>query len=893
MHRTLRTFKLFVFGFLPLLLAAGLAIKAASEALSDASAQPSVSKPAGAVRRVAVITDITLDAAGRYGIRKFTEALRSKGIAVSEGDGQLESSDFVVLAGLGLGQGPAAEALRAAKAPVPGDAEALTVRKSASYRGMPAIVLAGADGTGLMYAALDVADRVAWTPGGGDPFRFVRDASEAPYLKERGVVIFTMNQAYFESRLHDEQFWVRYLDMFAANRINRLVLTFGYEDGGYMTPIYPYFFDVEGFPEVRVVGLTAEQQARNFAALKRVFRLASERGILIKPGLWEHIYRGKAQGQDGANPWASDGTKPVPGLVWGLDTNNLVPYTVAALKKFYETFPEIETTQFRMHNESGLRPAEIEPFWHEVFGFFSKNKRNVRLELRAKGLPKSVIKDAQSQGITVQLDTKIWMEQMGLPYHPTHINKQNQMDARHSYADLLEYPQTYRMNWTLWNGGTQRILLWADPEYARRMTTSARLYDGQGLAVTEMLATKMLGEPHDAKPRDCLNPRYRYYDYEFERYWAFYRVWGRLMYNPQAASDVWEQEYLRRFGAGAAPHVMKAVQLASRVLPRVVAASVPYRMFPTTTGWPEMMHLGSLPEFAGQEEGSDIQQFMNLREAATSILEGTDTAMRRPEETSRWFAETSEAILAEVAAAERALGGKESSNEFKSTVTDVKMLAAMARYHSWRQLAGVNYNLYKQAGDLGAFDEAIAGERKAIQAWRELVQAAGDFYSENMWFGPSGRRFPHHWKEELKALEVEFEKLLAERQTATAPAGARTARIPSRDPSPRLPTVAIAPPSAVAVPGQDYVVRVNVKAPEGVKWVRLRYRHVNQKEDYQTAEMTLDSRSGMYAASIPASFIDPQWDLMYFIEIVDRRGNGRIYPDLEIQTPYIVVGLKR
>jgi hypothetical protein len=174
-----------------------------------------------------------------------------------------------------------------------------------------------------------------------------------------------------------------------------------------------------------------------------------------------------------------------------------------------------------------------------------------------------------------------------------------------------------------------------------------------------------------------------------------------------------------------------------------------------------------------------------------------------------------------------------------------------------------------------------------------MVEAAGDFYSDNMSFGPTGRQFPRHWKEELKALETEFEKLLAERKAAPAPASARSARIPARDPNPRLPVVTFAPASAPAVPGRDFVVGVKVTAPEGVKWIRLRYRHVNQKEDYQTAEMTLDSRSGAYAASIPASFIDPQWDLMYFVEIVDRRGNGRIYPDLEIETPYIVVGLKR
>ena len=123
------------------------------------------------------------------------------------------------------------------------------------------------------------------------------------------------------------------------------------------------------------------------------------------------------------------------------------------------------------------------------------------------------------------------------------------------------------------------------------------------------------------------------------------------------------------------------------------------------------------------------------------------------------------------------------------------MLAALARYHSWRQLGGVNYNLYKQAGDLAAFDEAIADERKAVQAWHELVEAAGDFYIDNMWFGPTGRGFPHHWKDEMKALDAEFEKLLAERQAASAPADAKPARIPQRDANPQLPVVTFVKPS--------------------------------------------------------------------------------------------------
>ena len=107
------------------------------------------------------------------------------------------------------------------------------------------------------------------------------------------------------------------------------------------------------------------------------------------------------------------------------------------------------------------------------------------------------------------------MEQMGLPFHPTHINKRTKWTRGKATPYSFEYPQTYTMNWALWNGGTARILTWADPDYARRMAVSASLYHGSGLTVTEMEATKMLGEPPDVQPRDYLDSQYKYFDYEF------------------------------------------------------------------------------------------------------------------------------------------------------------------------------------------------------------------------------------------------------------------------------------------------------------------------------------------------------------------------------------------
>jgi hypothetical protein len=248
------------------------------------------------------------------------------------------------------------------------------------------------------------------------------------------------------------------------------------------------------------------------------------------------------------------------------------------------------------------------------------------------------------------------MEQVGLPFHPTHVNTPNQHDRRAGYADLLHYPQRYRVQWQLWTAGTTRLLLWGDPEYVRRFAESARLYDGNSFEINEMLATRMLGEPSDEAPLPILNSRYRYYDYEFERYWAFYRMWGRLTYNPQTAPEVWESGFENRSGE-AGIHVMKALETASGVLPRIVAAAYRYDYFPTTRGWAEMNRQDSLQKFA-TEENSDIQQFENARAEARSRLQGTDTPMRRPPETASWFTQTANAIMSELALAGKTIGPK-------------------------------------------------------------------------------------------------------------------------------------------------------------------------------------------------------------------------------------------
>ena len=133
----------------------------------------------------------------------------------------------------------------------------------------------------------------------------------------------------------------------------------------------------------------------------------------------------------------------------------------------------------------------------------------------------------------------------------------------------------------------------------------------------------MEAQPHDMNPFDLLNSSCRYYDYEFERYWHFFQVFGRIGYNPATPAEVWQREFARRFGKETAPYLEKGLHRASWVLPRIVANCYPYSHFPMTRGWAEKQRLGDLPAYA-KAEGSDVQQFASFDEEAQNVLASAD-----------------------------------------------------------------------------------------------------------------------------------------------------------------------------------------------------------------------------------------------------------------------------
>jgi hypothetical protein len=1067
--------------------AALLAVSALACGASPAIGAGEVAKVRAGPRNVEVslIEEGQSGIATMHGWEKLKTALTAKGIPFEEAtDPGRAQGSVLIVAGPASGSGLIAAQMSALRLKVSSEPESLLIHK-AQLLGRQALLLSGSDDRGLMYALLEVAKRIGWAANSAMPLTEVRDTVESPSVKDRGVILFTMQKHQYEDRLHDESYWEKYLDMLADDRFNTIEVLFAYEANGYNCPVYPFYIDVNGFPEVKVARLSKPEQQRNLGDLHRLVRMAHERGVRVTFGIWCHYYRTTAE------MIPVDRSKPAaPNTVEGLTESNLVAYTIAAMGQFLREFHEIDAAQLLMMDESGLKTSDMKEFWREIFPALKKAAPNIQYELRAKGVSDDLIQQGIDLGLKIRVNTKFWTEQVGLPFLQTHVDPPDQMTRRGGYADMLRYPRQYQLHWTLWTAGTTRVLLWGDPEYVRRFSASTHLGGADGFEIHEPLATKMAGQPHEEKPFELLSPAYRYYDYEFQRYWYFFEVFGRVSYDPNTPAEEWDHEFVGRFGKDAAPYVKTGLERASQILPRITAYCQPADHYSTTRGWPERQRQGDLPEYV-EANPSDPQQFETFHDAADDVLGGRSSPKITPLQTSRWFASAARDVRRLIARAEPR-AGPHPGKEFTSTIVDLKLLADLAEYHSYRAVAGLSYALFERTHDLNTLDDAIQQEAQAVSAWAEISRDAGDVYGFDLKMGLREADLSGHWRDELVKLrdglaalrkERDAYRLEARRQvgtfdlggggadpvdqrvTLTERAGSRLATLDVPDGRYEIivrirddkashgpmwietngseysdtfmvaagqsvertmettavngglkvlfdhatsadshagtlaisrvdPVIAHVPvrrlapgqalqlratvtgvvgiegvrayfgnaragfsfselqgdgiiysatiPAAKLQAGTSYFLRATdssgrvstfpedgasqpipvlvtndgtppalrhtpfvsaqalhplritalVKDPSGVKWVHLRYRGLSEHQDFKLLNMLPTGKDSEYAATVPGEEIDPHFDFMYLFEVMDNAGNGKIYPDLAKETPYIVVNVE-
>lgn len=342
---------------------------------------------------------------------------------------------------------------------------------------------------------------------------------------------------------------------------------------------------------------------------------------------------------------------------------------------------------------------------------------------------------------------------------------------------------------------------------------------------------------------------------------------------------------LRR-AAAAGPELEAAVAAARPILPRIAAAASP--AIPEAAGnpWLSPHSLGpGIADYA-RNSGGDALHFETFIEAARRIVARGQTCKRTPDATSRWL----DAQAGRIEAALTALGPTPARPALAAAAADLRVLALFARFHARRNVTAVHYNLFRRQLKLTELIAVTFQERDTLKVWTEMVEAAAAGPEPAPDEAPSRRDLLPHWREELRKLAANVKDL--EDQCCPPDESIKLDDIwqPDLDGDREPPAVEHKAP-ATATAGQPLVISAKVTDPAGVQYVRLRFRRASATTQFAMLDMSTGP-DGRHQAAVPAGFVLGGQEILYFLEVMDKRGNGTHWPDLDQGTPHHTVRIQ-
>ena len=731
-------------------------------------------------------------------------------------------------------------------------------------------LIAGSDERGLTYAlleaarAIEVADPAAGTRPRRELSRpsildYITAEIGSPCLNWRSMQLFLCNRELEGEWFYNEEYWEDYLEQLALYRYNNLSLTFGHQIA-YMSPPYPFMLDLTEFPQVHAPDFTPEQRRACLDMLRFISDITRLRGLRFTIGIWSQH--------------AHDYGKP---MVEGLTADILAGYNAAGLARLLAECPAIDGVQFRMNVESGVDEDHQAEFFEPQFRAIAACGRPVRLDLRAKGLAESTIELAQRLVPNTVVSTKHWCEHLGMPYSmPVIQQRDHRSYRRYGTWDLLRKPRTYPLIHRLWSAGSQRVLLWGDPEWVRRFVRSCSA-SGDGFEVMAPLTNKGVRDRQPAWIAYSDRSNYRLHVHERERFWLFNLLFGRLGYDPNASPELWRRELQHRFGE-AATAVEQLYSVGSQILP--LLTTVLQMSASLWTFWPERYAGRSLDEDA-KVEPSDPTQFYRIDEYVNDVVEGRLCGKWTPIHVSNLLRTTAQNTNTAINLIEP------DSTDLRYTCLDFSILSNLAMYHASRMEAATCMVLFRRTKQPGLLSLVVQHLERCREYWVALSEIADGNFADDLVFGFREKGHDGHWKNDLAAVESD---LAGVRQLVREVGEARQEKMwwPGGNVHPTAPGIEFNP-LRHADAAQDLPLQLKLHQTEkrSLNSVRCFYRIAHQALAFKDIEM--QARAGGYETVIPGSYIDAAWDLMVFFDLRFSDGTATRWPDWRTGTPYLVI----
>ncbi len=856
---------------------------------------------------------VASSAPAQWSVAQLRASLSARGIAseVRQRADSLPDAAVCIIAA-GASAPLAQEVLVRAGVFVPDSPESLGLVPG-KLSGRPVLLACGRDVRGLVYAMLELVDRVDYAPTPLTAFEMRRAVVEQPANQIRSIMRVFASDVEDKSWYYDKTFWQQYLSMLVAQRFNRfsLALGLGYDFTSHLRDTYfhfayPFLVSVPGY-NVRVRELPDAERDHNLEMLRFISAEAARRGLHFQLGIWTHAYQ-----------WTDS-----PGVnytIEGLSPQTHAAYCQTALETLLRACPAIRGVTFRIHGESGVAEGSYE-FWKTVFQGVVRCGRRVEIDMHAKGMDRAMIDLAVATGMPVNISPKYWAEHMGLPYHqaairPTELPRQGRKDEgffsmssgsrsflRYGYGDLLAENRSYGVLHRMWPG-TQRLLLWGDPVMAAAYGRASSFCGSSGVELFEPLSfkgRKGSGLPggRDAYADAALRP-----GRDYEKYLYGYRLWGRLLYNPEAEPETWRR-FLRKEYGTAAPACEEALAHASRILPLFTTAHAPSAA--NNNYWPEVHTNMPIvdasrphpygdtpsPKRFGTVSPLDPQLFARVDDYAETLIRGESIAKYSPVEVAQWLDDWAEAALRHLREAETRTVER-NAPAFRRLAVDVTIQSGLGRFFAGKLRAAVLYAISDRTTDPTALEEALKAYRAARDTWAAMAAQAQAAYVRDVTFGLEGQ-LRGHWLDRLTAIDEDIADM--QKRAPIGPAGAVPPEAVARAIQAvlgrvRRPVARVshAPPVSFR-PGQPVTVEfILLDAPQSVRVARLYYRQVHQALAYQIVDMQV--QGNRYSAVIPGEYSNSPFPLAYYFELRHGADVAWLYPGFDAtlaNQPYFIV----
>ncbi len=863
----------------------------------------------GATQGVSIVVDPSDPVAGsgaaKWAANELERSLAAAGVSVQRCERTADAkpgNQCIVSAGPSSPE--ARDILKLAGVAPPNSAEALALVPGKAG-GRPVLLACGYDSRSLVYALLDLSDRVQSSSTLG----IQKPIVERPANTIRSVTRLFTSDVEDKPWFNDREMWPQYLTMLATNRFNRfsLALGIGYDfirqvTDAYFVFAYPFFLSVPGH-NVRVPQLPDAERDQNLKMLQFISDQTVARGMQFQLGLWMHGYE-----------WI-DSPKPNY-TIEGLTRETHGPYCRDAVRTLLKACPAISGITFRIHGESGVEEGSYD-FWKAVFDGVATCGRKVEIEMHAKGMDETMLNLAVATGLPVKVSPKYWAEHMGMPYHQADIREVEQPREgrtatglmkfsagsrsflRYGYGDLLRENRQWSVIHRIWPG-TQRLLLWGDPLTAAAHSRAFSFCGSDGVEIMEPLSFKGrrgsgIGGDRCGYSDASLRPRW-----DWQKYLYTYRVWGRLLYNPDADPEVWERYLRKQFGPGA-PGIERALATASRILPIITTSHGPSAA--NNSYWPEMYFNQSMidpahpgpytdtpaPKVFGNVSPFDPQLFSRINDYADDLLKGECSGRYSPIEVAQWIEDYSSQALKGLSQAEALVAAK-NRPEYRRIAEDVAIQAGLGRFFGAKFRSAALYRVYERTGNRAALDESLKAYRAARASWAELANRAKSVYVSDITVGEH-RQLRGHWMDRLPAIDADIDLMAKQVKGGDVSQERTESAIKAILGRPRRASLVCQHrPAAKFYAGQPLDMELSVEKVSKPVSTRLYYRHVTQAERYESTEMQF--RDGRYRATIPANYTNSPYPLEYYFELKEGPESGWLYPgfgeDLTNQ-PYFVV----